>query len=117
MNVHPGTAEIYKDLAFLNIFGLPVDMAYFLFLNTAKDGNTQAIAQNMFVQIFAIGSLVFSALGSLVGVLANLFSYFAFWGVPFMQVIIGILFLSNIDRAIDDLFDRTIINYLYEWGV
>ena len=117
MNVHPDTAEIYKGLAFLNIFGLPVDMAYFLFLNTAKDGNTQAIAQNMLVQIFAIGSLVFSALGSLVGVLTNLFSYFAFWGAPFMLIIIRMLFLENIDRAIDDFYTRTIINYLYEWGV
>ena len=92
-------------------------MAYFLFLNTAKDGNTQAIAQNTLVQILAFGNLAISALGCLVGVLATLFSYFAFWGIPFMQVVLGILWLStSTNGMIDDLFNRTIFLYMYEWG-
>lgn len=117
MNVHPETAILYTITAFLNLIGLPADMAYFVFLNTAKDGITQAIAQNTLVQIVAFGNLAISALGCLVGVLANLLSYFAFWGVPFMQVVLAILWLdTSYNRKIDDLINRTIFLYMYEWG-
>ena len=46
MNVAPETAKYYGILFLLNLLGLPVDIAYFGFLNIAKEGNTQAIAQN-----------------------------------------------------------------------
>jgi hypothetical protein len=46
INVAPETAKYYGILFLLNLLGLPVDIAYFGFLNIAKEGNTQAIAQD-----------------------------------------------------------------------
>ena len=77
--VDPDTVLFYNGLAYLNMLGLPVDMAYFLFLNTAKDGNTQAFAQNKLIQIGAFGILGISALGSIVGVVFNTVAQLDYW--------------------------------------
>ena len=79
LNVDPETTVNYRAIAFLNMLGLPVDITYFLFLNTAKDGNTQAVAQNTLIQIVAFGNLVISALGSLLGVLFNALMQLSYW--------------------------------------
>ena len=46
IDVAPETAQYYGILALVNLFGLPLDITYISFLNAAKDGNTQAVAQD-----------------------------------------------------------------------
>lgn len=45
INVTPETSKFYSILGLMNLLGSPLDFTYFFILNTAKDGNTKAIAQ------------------------------------------------------------------------
>ena len=110
--VDPETVDFYNGLAYLNMLGLPVDMAYFLFLNTAKDGNTEAFAQNTLIQIGAFGNLAISALGSLAGVLFNAFMQLRYWILAISK-----LFLQPQNFAYEgEWLVKYIINYWYEDG-
>ena len=79
MNVAPETIEYWAILAILNAVGLPLDIAYASFLNLAKDGNTQAFAQDWRVQIVAVGALAVTAVGSLLGVVFNIVWQLVLW--------------------------------------
>ena len=79
MNVAPETIEYWLILAILNAVGLPLDAAYASFLNLAKDGNTQALAQDWRVQIVAVGALAVTAVGSLLGFVFNIVWQLVLW--------------------------------------
>ena len=94
MNVAPETIKYWGILFALNFAGLPLDGAYASFLNLAKDGNTQALAQDWRVQIVAVGTLAVTAIGSLLGVVFNIV-----W-----QLVLWIQDISTLDFTILDMW-------------
>ena len=94
MNVAPETAKYYGILALLNAIGLPLDIAYFGFLNIAKEGNTQAIAQDKVTQIVAIANVAITAVGTLFGIVFNIV-----W-----QLVLWIQDIIEIDLTVTDMW-------------
>ena len=94
MNVAPETAKYYGILALINVFGLPLDIAYLGFLNIAKEGNTQAIAQDKTTQIVAVANVAITAVGTIFGVVFNLV-----W-----QLVLWLQDIMNIDLTVTDMW-------------
>ena len=94
MNVAPETAKYYGILALLNAIGLPLDIAYLGFLNIAKEGNTQAIAQDKTTQIVAVANVAITAVGTIFGVVFNLV-----W-----QLVLWLQDIMNIDLTVTDMW-------------
>ena len=79
LNLAPETRDYYGILALFNFIGLPFDIVYASIMNLAKDGNTEAFADQAGIQAYAIATAIISGLGSLFGLVFNMVWQLALW--------------------------------------